>query len=147
MDKYEITAEFVKRGWHPPPIIMYDDLTRLGPCIYLYAGENGDGHWCSILRHPQSWEIFDPVGVEPDSEIDHPRIRKVPKILWDLCAAQPLQVDYNDWPFQTGGRTCGLWCIFRFFHYKLPCDTFRLMYENWTDEDVCHFFEKIDLLQ
>lgn len=146
MDKDEIIKVFAQYHQIPPPVKIYDDLTKLEPCIFLYRGHRM-GHWCAILGHPDSWEIFDPIGMWPDTELNHPQIRKIPPRMAALCNAQPFRVDYNDCYLQTGGSSCGLWCIFRFLHHKLSYLEFVSKFGKWTDRDICRFFKRYDLLQ
>jgi hypothetical protein len=156
MDKNDIWETFYKFGMpreEIPAILMYYQLEELVPCIVLYEGEE-IGHWCAILRHPKSWEIFDPIGLLPDQPLDHPGILRIPKKLGVFFENQnvprgakwDLEIEYNDFSMQKGGKTCGLWCILRFIHKNLSCDQFRDEFGKMTDEQVCRFFNRMDLL-
>lgn len=149
MDKYDIARTFTKLGKEPPEILLYDQLEELIPCIFLYVGYHV-GHWCAILKHKDSWEIFDPIGLWPDSEIDHPAIRKVPKKFAELAAEKTRQgyrVDYNHFRLQKGGSTCGLWCIMRWLNKNLQCEEFIKEFEDVTDAEIAQYFSRPDLLK
>lgn len=148
MNEDDIRAVFVRFNKPAPPILLYDQLTKLTPCIFLYRGKKV-GHWCAILRHEDSWEIFDPVGLKPDAPLDHPRMIPVPKKLRWMCLNQegrPLRIYYNDVHLQAGGKSCGLWCIFRYLHKHLDSDQFTAKFRWVTDADICQFFNRMDLL-
>lgn len=149
MDDIEIQKTFQLYGApRIPPILMYPDLKRLQSCIFLYQGYKS-GHWCCIIRHPNSWEIFDPVGLYPDDPLDNQRIIPVRKKMEQLCREQEsyVKVEYNDYPFQRSGRACGLWCILRFFYSHLSCAQFKKEFKNLGDVGVCRFFDRMDLLK
>ncbi len=133
-------------GLKPPEILMYDQLDRLIECIFLYEGIKV-GHWCAIIKHPNSWEIFDPIGLVPDEPLSNPKIKRVPKKLEKFCRDSNMVVEYNDFGLQRGGSTCGLWCILRFLHKDLSCDEFREEFRDMTDLQVCRFFERPDLIK
>lgn len=147
MDRNAIVQTFSRFNRIAPPVLMYSELTRMTPCIFLYEGHGKIGHWCAILRHDDGWEIFDSVGFYPDSEIDNPRLLKVRKKLWDFAVATKQLVEYNDFPLQKGGRDCGLWCIMRWFYSNLSCDEFEHYFKEWTDVDICAYFGRLDLLK
>lgn len=149
MDKYDIARVFKSLDKSVPDILLYDELEQLVPCIFLYTGIH-TGHWCAILKHKDSWEIFDPIGVWPDTELQHPHIKKVPPKLQQLSlplAEKGYRIDYNHFNFQKGGSACGLWCILRWLNKHMDCDSFIAAFEKVTDRDVCLYFNRMDLLK
>ena len=145
MDKNDIAKVFLQMQRIPPRIILYDDLNKFMPCIFLYRGYKV-GHWCAILKHSDSWEIFDPIGLFPDTELNHPAIIKMPDKLVHLGRATNARIFYNHLKLQQGGRSCGLWCIFRFLHSDLTYNQFARRYGHLTDLDICKMFGRMDLL-
>jgi hypothetical protein len=147
MDRTDILKTFQKLETPPPPVLMYDKLDKLQECIYLYPGDDGVGHWCAILKHPDSWEIFDPIGLYPDTEIDNPRIKKVPKKLAHFFSEIPNEgIEYNDFALQRGGSDCALWCILRFLYRDLSCEQFENQFKDLTDFEICKGFNRMDVL-
>lgn len=143
----EIKEVFKKLRMDAPPIIMYNQLKRLMECIVLYPGKES-GHWISIIEHPDSWEIFDSTGLEPDEPIDFPGMTKVPKKFHDLVKLTNKRVDYNEVHLQKfNTSTCGLWCINRFIHKKYSCKQFEDMMKDITDKEICRIFNMPDLLK
>lgn len=145
MDKSALLNVFAQINQPAPPIVLYDDITRFKPCIFLYRGHKM-GHWCAILGHSDSWEIFDPQGCFPDTELLHPAIVKLPPKFRNIAESQPFRVYYNHMKLQKGGKSCGLWCVFRFIHHKLDYDQFIAKFGTMTDLDVCNYFGRLDLL-
>lgn len=145
MDANDIVRAFQSQLAKSPPVVLYSQLEKLTECIFLYEGVH-TGHWCAIIKHPYSWEIFDPVGVRPDDPIDNPRIVRVPKKLQKFCIGQNMLVEYNAVPLQKGGKSCGLWCVWRFMHKDLSCDEFAEEFEDFSDKDLCLYFNKPDLI-
>lgn len=149
MNRQAIIDVFNSRGFVAPLVIYYNIIDKPIPCIFLYEGENKVGHWCAILKHPNSWEIFDPVGLYPDSEIDIPHMQKVQKkfqrIFGDINMNYGTHIQYNDFSHQKGGKSCGLWCILRWLQSDLNIDEFNAEYQNFTDWDVCRYFGRPDL--
>lgn len=129
-----------------PLICMYSGLNSLTPCIFLYEGP-AIGHWCAILKHKNSWEVFDPIGLWPDDELKHPMITKVPAKIEKMAASTNLAVFYNHMPLQKAHRTCGLWCCFRWIHRDLDYDQFIRRYGHITDLQVCYLFDRLDLFR
>lgn len=131
----------------PPPIILYKQLTRLMDCIVLYPGKE-TGHWIAVLEHPDSWEIFDSIGIPPDEEMKYPGMKKVPPKFRELCKLTNKRVDYNDISLQKlNTSTCGLWCINRFIHKKYSCENFATMMKDVSDKEICKIFGRPDLLK
>jgi hypothetical protein len=150
MNKFDIARTFVNMGKSPPPIVYYSELESLHPCIFLYTGEEF-GHWCAILRDADGdWEIFDPMGLYPDSELDHPGILHVGKKLQAFCEPEVrrgFKIYYNHFDFQKRGSDCGLWCILRWLEQDLDAKQFIDRFEDWEDVDICRYFNRMDLLE
>jgi len=144
MNKEGIRQLIDERGQVRPDFTTYRRIQKMQPCIFLYEGPQ-IGHWCCILEHKNSWEIFDPVGMWPDDELKHPKIMKVPAKFRRLCRATGKTVYYNDFPLQTGGRTCGLWVALRWMYRHLTYDEFVRNFSHMTDHHICKLFHRMDL--
>lgn len=128
------------------PVLLYEDIVTLHPCIFLYDGPKM-GHWCCIVKHPKRWEFFDPEGVCIDKEFDFDNITKRENKLKELYLLNSKGIEYNAHKFQHRGNTCGLWCIWRLLNRHLSCAQFVKAYRNATDYDVANFFNRLDLLK
>lgn len=158
MDKDEIMNILKSYNIKNVPVLMYEDLKRLKTCIFLYTGPTM-GHWCCIVKHPHSIEVFDPEGVCIDDEfkfnnitkqffdyIENGKVYKT-SMLRELCIKTPLQVEYNNKKFQKSGDTCALWCIWRIINRKQSCEQFLRENYKTTNKQIAEFFQRLDLLK
>jgi len=124
------------------PIIPYPELKNVsdiddvfdekGRCMILFLNSSPtSGHWCCMIRRPDSIEFFDPYGESPNHVVDDvpmPFLKKLDMdkpYLTKLLRAKGLPVYYNNCQFQKDNRsiaTCGRHCAVRLFYapYSLP---------------------------
>lgn len=125
----------------------YSDIKQLLPkkkdfCILFYQddkqGGTNIGHWCSIYRDGDSYQFFDPYGLQQSKELSY--IPKTKRIIYGegfdylTKLLEPTNHTYNPYDFQSwapGTSTCGRWSILKAFAFKngivSPKDFYKLI--------------------
>lgn len=135
-------------------ICMYSDFANartlrdaMGPdgsAVFLYLHSPSAGHWCTVfLRSPTVVEVFDPYGIQPDSELDwtkpvNAKLGQERPWLSQLLAPFKTIV-YNDHPLQTRRdlniATCGRHCAARLAHRDMSIDEYAAYLKKLGDGD------------
>lgn len=108
---------------------------RKGRCMILFLNQSPtEGHWCCLIRKPDSIEFFDPYGDDPEQvrkdtpkplrqqlEMDRP-------LLFNLLKKKGIPVYFNSFQFQKNGyniATCGRHSAVRLFYAPYSLDKYK----------------------
>ena len=84
--------------------------------VHNETPSNITGHWCGVIKHPNSYEFFDSYGLLPDdiimmkTEEDREETRQEHNYLSELLYNANKEVEYNEYQYQDNNQdvnTCG----------------------------------------
>lgn len=112
-----------------------DMFDSKGRCILLYpnAAINA-GHWCCLIRRPDSIEFFDPYGDKPEEQkngLSRTRLQELEihePYLMRLMRNKRIPIFYNKLGFQQKNddvATCGRHCVVRLLYSPYDLDTYH----------------------
>ena len=117
--------------------------------VHNETPSNITGHWCSILKHPNSIEFFDSYGLLPDDIIimknpqEREETRQEHNYLSNLLYNYKGNVEYNEYQYQdndkdinTCGAHTGVRCRFSDIPLKEYQSVFNLLKKHGVNTDT-----------